>query len=318
VCWERAAALDKTFAIPHRNLGMAYYNIGKDPARAKTAFQQAFSANPQDGRLLHELDQLDRLTGKVPTERLARLDAYDSLVHGRDDLYIERIVLCNLLGQFDRSIDLFSRHTFRPWEGGEGKVTEQYIQAHLLRGWQKLTAADAAGALADFEATLTFPSNLGEGRHAIWLSEANLFYHVGRAHQAMGHTDEAAHWYQRCITENKGNPAMHFYQGLALRHSGDESGAKARFEILLTAGRQRLESSAENEKFPTSIPSVMVLKVDQALLTRIEGLYLLGLGHWGLGQGKEAREQFDAVLKLDGNHLGARTRLNRVDTSTEE
>jgi tetratricopeptide (TPR) repeat protein len=297
---------------------MAYYNISKDPSRAKTAFTQAFSADPQDGRLLQELDQLDRLMGKTPAERLARLDANNSLVQSRDDLYIERIVLCNLLGHYDRAIDLFSQHTFRPWEGGEGKVTEQYIQTHLLRGWQKLTSSDTQGALADFESTLTFPPNLGEGRHTVWLSEANLFYHMGRAHQKLGQTDAAAEWYQRCISENKGNPGMYFFQGLAMRHSGDEATAKAKFELLLTTGRQRLESSSENEKFPTSVPSVMVLKVDQALLTRIEGHYLLGLGHLGLGQNEAAREQFKTVLKLDGNHLGAHTRLCRLDSGTKE
>src|SRR4029077_5933740 len=56
--WERSAKLDGTFSIVWRNLGIGYFNIRKQPAKALEAYDRAFRANPSDARLLFERDQL--------------------------------------------------------------------------------------------------------------------------------------------------------------------------------------------------------------------------------------------------------------------
>ena len=45
----------------------------------------------------------------------------------RDDLAIEYITLLNLQGRSEDAYDYLIRRNFHPWEGGEGKVSGQYI-----------------------------------------------------------------------------------------------------------------------------------------------------------------------------------------------
>ena len=328
--WEWSQALDSGFSIVHRNLGMAYYNIEKNPQKAVHSYQAACQANPNDARLFFELDQLEKRLGAKPEERLTQLESHLHLVQQRDDLSIERISLYNLLGNYDKALELLGQRSFRPWEGGEGRVSREYIQAHLQRGIRLLDtvylkgqpqAADAAvTALADFQATLTFPANLGEGRHEIWMPEAHLFYHIGRAYQALEDKQRAVEFFEKSAAESKPHPQMAYYQGLALQKLNRAEEADQKFRSLLDAGQQILLSVAAAEKgtatriFETSVPTLSVLNDDPVLYTQMEGHYLLGLGYMGCKKMTEAAAEFTKVLEMDGCHFGAKTQLERIQT----
>ncbi|OQW94457.1 MAG: DUF5107 domain-containing protein, partial [Verrucomicrobia bacterium A1] len=58
--WERAARLDPAFPTVHRNLALACFNHRRDPARAWRELSLAVRLDPNDARLLFELDQLAR------------------------------------------------------------------------------------------------------------------------------------------------------------------------------------------------------------------------------------------------------------------
>ena len=64
--WERSVTLNPGFSIPHRNLGVAYYNIQQNPAKAIASYEKALLVNPGDGRVLSELDPTDEV--KLLTE----------------------------------------------------------------------------------------------------------------------------------------------------------------------------------------------------------------------------------------------------------
>ncbi len=64
------------------------------------------------------------------------------------------------------------------------------IAAHVERGRQRLQQGQLAGALADFEAALTYPANLNVGR-SNKPQEASAQYWRGRALIQMGRADEA-------------------------------------------------------------------------------------------------------------------------------
>ena len=49
---------------------------------------------------------------------------------------------------------------FSVWEGGELAVADHWLDAHLLRGRQRLQAGQTASALADFTAAKAIPENL--------------------------------------------------------------------------------------------------------------------------------------------------------------
>ena len=125
--WETARDLDPNFATVWRNLGLAYYNKRGDAEQARICFERAFSLNPADARVFFELDQLYKRLNHPPLKRLAYLKQHIELVGQRDDLCIEYISLLNLLGQPEAAYAQLMTRTFHPWEGGEGKVTGQYV-----------------------------------------------------------------------------------------------------------------------------------------------------------------------------------------------
>ena len=66
--------------------------------------------------------------------------------------------------RYDDCIQLLeSTPYFVNWEGQD--VTRRlFTQSHIQRGRQRLDGGDAPGALADFQAALTYPANLNVGR----------------------------------------------------------------------------------------------------------------------------------------------------------
>jgi hypothetical protein len=78
--WERSRELDAGFCIAWRNLGIGYFNVGHDPKEAAACYRQAFAADPDDLRILYELDQLDKRRGVPPEQRMAVLEKHLGLV----------------------------------------------------------------------------------------------------------------------------------------------------------------------------------------------------------------------------------------------
>ena len=309
-CWEVACRLDPGFSIPWRNLGIAHYNVHRDPERATACYLKAFEANPCDARLLSELDQLLKRQGVSPAERLARLEAHLDLVAQRDDLSVERAALYNQLGQPQKALDIVLARRFHPWEGGEGRVSDQYVIAHVLLGESALEAGQAAEALAHFEAAQTYPENLGEGKYA-QASDAHLDYLAGLARKALGDAEGARASFQRAAKAQPWLSLATYYQALALRKLGNEAATTKLLCELRDHAAQQLEA-ASKPGFSTSVPQFVFYDEDPLKPHRAAGTHLLGLAQLGLGQDAEARKVFREVLALDANHLGAREALRKL------
>ena len=69
----------------------------------------------------------------TPEKRLARLENNLEIALKRDDMTAELLNLWHLTGQADKAADILATRKFNPWEGGEGKVTSQFILNQLLR-----------------------------------------------------------------------------------------------------------------------------------------------------------------------------------------
>ncbi|MCU0958897.1 MAG: DUF5107 domain-containing protein [Pirellulaceae bacterium] len=313
-CWEQACSADPDFATVWRNLGLAYYNVRRDGSRAWEAFARAFALNPDDARVLYELDQLAKRLGHPASERLARFDAHDDLVRRRDDLYLERVVLLNQLGQHEPALDSILQRRFHPWEGGEGKVPAQFVLALTQLARLEIERGRYAEALAWLDRTTTWPASLGEGRLP-GMQENHVQYWRGCAQRGLGDSAAARASFEQAsqgLSEPKSvmfyndqPPDMIFYQGLALHALGRQDAAKERFALLLDYGRAHLDDHAEIDYFAVSLPDFLVF--DDDLTTRHEThcRYLMALGLAGLRQSAAAQEQFQRVLALDANHLGA-------------
>jgi tetratricopeptide (TPR) repeat protein len=322
--WERSRDADPRFPTAHRNLALAYVNVRGDEAAAWGELEAAFTLDQSDARVLYEWDQLAKRMNHPPEERLARLEKHASLVAERDDLYIERVSLLNRLGRHDEALSCLNARHFHPWEGGEGKVTGQYVFALREMARQQLEAGDPRGAIALLERARTFPDNLGEGKLAN-ATENDIHYWLGAAYRAAGDEGAALDQFERAATGasdpvsavyyNDQPPDMIFYRGLALRALGRDEEAGRLFDTLTDYGTEHLEDDVKIDYFAVSLPDFLVFEDDLNRRNAVHCHYLIGLGRLGRGEMEPARLAFRAALDLDANHLGARTHLRMAETT---
>lgn len=168
--WEKSIRLDDAYPTVHRNLSIAYYNKQKNPEKAVASMEKAFFLDPTDSRVFLELDQLYKKTGMAFEERLKHYEANIDTVRERDDVMLELVTLYNLTGQYQTAYDTIMSHTFRPWEGAEGRISGQYKIALTEMAKEVIRkAAEAADpqvllekAEYFLEKALEYPVNLGE------------------------------------------------------------------------------------------------------------------------------------------------------------
>jgi tetratricopeptide (TPR) repeat protein len=317
--WEAARDLADDFAQPHRNLGLAYFNQRHDAVSAWKSLEQAFRLNLNDAHVLYELDQLAKRLNHDAEERLKRLQAHPNCVCRRDDLTIEQITLLNQLGRHEIALDLLLSRQFHPWEGGEGSVSSQYVLS-LTELARMAIADDRFGDAIDFlEQSLAWPHSLGEGK-LDGIQENNIHYWLGEAHRLIGDEQTARRWFERAskgLAEpssaqyyNDQPPEMIFYQGLALRALGDETGASERFEKLSGYGQSHLNDDIAIDYFAVSLPDFLVFEADLVAKNELHCRNMLALGYLGLGKDRLAEQGFANILQIDANHLGALTHRN--------
>jgi tetratricopeptide (TPR) repeat protein len=313
-CWEKSVALDERFPTAWRNLALAYYNKRNKGGKALDAMEKAFALDPSDARVLMELDQLYRKLGRTPAERLSFLEKHPRLVDDRDDLYLEKMTLLNLLGRHEEARALIVKRKFHPWEGGEGKVTGQYVQAHLGLAKAALAGKRFGDALELLKKTEVYPENLGEGKLPGAL-ENDLLYYRGCACEGRGDADGAKVCFLRASVGlkepaqayfyNDQSPDTIFYQGLALRKLGRESEAGGRFKTLVEFAERHLNDRVTLDYFAVSLPDLLIWEDDLTRRNRLHCQYLKALGLLGLGRNEEAVGLLESVIEADPSHPGA-------------
>ena len=313
-CWEHSRKIDSSFPTVHRNLGLAYFNKRNDPQQALVCFETAFALNPTDARVFFELDQLYKQLNRTPAERLAVLQQHPDLVEQRDDLTIEYITLLNVLGRSADAYQHLMRRSFHPWEGGEGKVTGQYVISLIERTKALLANGEARLAIELLMQAQTFPHNLGEGKlHGA--QENNIFYYLGCAYEALGEHENAHQCFERAATGlseptsamfyNDQPPDMIFYQGLSNQKLGKNAEAQVIFNRLVEYGMTYINDEVRMDYFAVSLPDFVVFENDPNQLNRVHCHYMMALGYMGLGSHLAAQQQFTEVLSLNATHFGA-------------
>jgi tetratricopeptide (TPR) repeat protein len=313
-CWRTATDRDPAFPTVWRNLGLIHFNQHHDGQSAWQAFSRAFELDPTDARVLFEWDQLAKRLGHAPQDRLDRLEAHRSLVDCRDDLYLEYIALLNVTGRSGVALDVLLARQFHPWEGGEGKVPAQYTLALTQLARAAIDAAEYDRAMALLDQAQNWPHSLGEGKLA-GIQENSIHYLMGVALVGKGDDQAAQPWFETAavgLSEptsamyyNDQPPDMIYYQGLAQRALGCEAEAVARFERLITYGREHLDDEVTIDYFAVSLPDFLVFEEDLGRRNQIHCRYMMALGLLGLGKTDEAAQQFNAILAVDPAHAGA-------------
>ena len=310
--WEVAAHHNSSFATVWRNLGIAYFNVNRDETKAVEAFDRAIKADPLDGRILYERDQLWKRTGATPEHRLAELLRHSSLISLRDDLSVELASLYNQVGQPGDALELLLHRQFQPWEGGEGLTLAQYVRARLLLGRRALENGDSAAALTQFHAALTVPKNLGEAKHLL-ANQSDIYYWLGVACEKLGQRDKAEKWWY-CAARHardfqqmalRSVSEMSYWSALAQESLGKHAEAAACFQRIYEYSCELEAAEPGIPYFATSLPAMLLFEEDLNRRNRIEARYLRGQALTGMGRALEAEQILDQVLKLDRNHAGA-------------
>lgn len=320
--WEMACKRDSGFSTPFRNLGLAYMNKRRDADHARKMYETAFQLDPTDARVLFEMDQLYKKMGVAPTVRLQTLEQHRTLVEQRDDLYLERVTLLNILGRHEDALDSLMGHTFHPWEGGEGKVAEQYVLSLIQLARHDIAAGRYTEAINRLNHARTYPDNLNEGKLA-GDQENHINYYLGIVHDALGKADQARDFYERAsigaseptsaMYYNDQPPEMIFYQGLAREKLGQSNDARSIFSRLVAYGREHSDDDIKMDYFAVSLPNFLVFEDDLTLRNRIHCHYMMALGYLGLCQDAEARSQFEVIDALEPNHIGAAAHRDLVN-----
>ena len=313
-CWGRALELDEDNPTAQRNLGLALMNKRGDAERALYHYERAFSLDESDARILFELDQLYVKIGRLPADRLAFLLRHPACVDQRDDLTIEVATLHTLLGRPQAALDIIMRRVFHPWEGGEGQVTGQYVASLIQLACGHIRQGEYNRAIERLSQARSYPHNLGEGK-LLTVPENDVLYHLGLAHELCGDATTAREYFVMAAKGefelaspkyyNDQPPECIYYQGLAREKLGDRELAHSIFERLAAYGEAHLHDEVTMDYFAVSLPNFLVFEDDLSLRNHIHCLYLIALGHLGLGDGEMAVRYFDEVLARDPNHLGA-------------
>jgi len=313
-CWEKSAALNDRFPTAHRNLALAYFNKRHNPGRALVELEKAFRLDETDARILMELDQLYKRLNYPLQVRLEFLMKHPEQVNDRDDLYLEQITLYNLLEEHEKALELLLNRKFHPWEGGEGKVTGQYVFSLTEMAKKAIRKKKCKKAIAHLTQAQVYPENLGEGK-LYGARENEQLYWMGIAYEGLGNPEQAKACWEKAargpeeITAamfyNDQQPDTVFYQGLALQKLGMQNEAASCFDLLIRFGKKHINDHLKIDYFAVSLPDLLIWEDDLDFRNQQLCQYLQGLGELGKGNPEKAAKRFDSILKSEQSHPGA-------------
>ena len=321
VAWQLSIRLNDGFATTHRNLGIAYYNKLNLEQEALKHYERAFAIDPSDSRVLFELDNLYKRLKKSPDERLRFIDNYKSLINERDDLYIEYVSLHTITGKTAAAKRLLLDRNFHPWEGGEGKVSGQYVAIHIELAKAALSENDFETAIELLEKTKIYPHSLGEGK-LYGTSENDIDYWLGCAYELLNQVEKAkGYWLSAshsdlelkpAIFYNDQQPEKLFYKALALIKLGKADDAENCFQSFIEYGKKHLNDSIKIDFFAVSLPDLMIFDDDLSVRNIIHCHYLMALGFLGLRMYALSEEHFKKALALEPAHSGVQLHYNML------
>ena len=304
--WARVASSGDAPATLYRNLAQAAIRIGENVLQAMAWMEYAVARDRDDPRLLYERDLVYQAGGLSPEERLARLEEAQDVVVTHNDAFAREVELLTCVGRYDEAIAHLRTNHFRKWEG-LGNIHSVWVTAHVLRGEEHQRAGRYEAAIADYEASLTYPANLEAARPSRDRRAIRIDYLLGTIREARGDAEGARGLYLRAATAHgEGGGVLAYWQGLALRKLGRTEEAEARFATLIESGRTSLRS-LESGSSPEFFAKFGTRRSPAE--ARADALYLLGLGQLGMGRTEEAEASFREVLALDPSHVWARARI---------
>ena len=298
--WQRAATLKPP--SPSFIATLLWRTHNKQPttssARAIAQLEQAVAAPAKYALHFTELDELYAAARTAPEKRLALLEHNQDVVSKRDDALSREIGLAIFARKYDRAIELMGGRRFSVWEGGSLDVAQHWVNAHLLRGREKLESGKFDAALSDFDQAKAIPENLPNDVDKIGASP-EISYWIGVAYSRMGNNTKATESWRETAESPLAKPsgrhdasetrAQQYFIALAQQKLGRTDEADATLRSLLESAKKTLESNVAPE---SSSKRLRYQQPDLAIAH-----YLAGLGYAGLGETEEAKARFSLLCK---------------------
>ena len=289
--WEKTVNKKPDFAPAYRNLSIAYYNKEKNPQKALSAIKKAFELDSKNSRYLFEYDSLCALCEVPPKQRLQLLESNFELLESRDRLYLSYITLLNDTDRYREAFEKLSQHKFHVWEGGEGKISEQYKRALFGLAESEMADGELKKAYELCEKTLTYPDNLGEGK-LFNVPDNKAYYYMGLCCEKQGNNEKATELYKKAAEGEITPSPVHYYNdvpsdyiyyiGLAFIKLKQRENARKAFSALLNFGKENLRLKAEYDYFAVSLPELNVYQEDMQKISDSYCKMLINYGEKGL------------------------------------
>lgn len=302
--WQDAIRDAPDFYIPYRCLAVACYSHLGRQEEALPLLLKANELHPHDEQLLTETSYVMAHTGVPASERAEFLVTHrPAVIH--DHLALELENAFNAAGEYDKAMELLTKHSFTPCEGGEFAVAEPYMFNRMTLGRLALAQGDAEKAMGYFENILNVPENL----HAGFWNDSVLVpfeYHYAEALIKAGRKAAAEEKLQHIATlNNKGMWNMggefDFYSAMAARLAGNEAQGRAIMRSAVLAWETQLADDDPGASGTT--PFYLSFCEDSRTVKHAALCFMLGYGKLFFGDSDGARELFTESLRLDPSNM---------------
>lgn len=311
--WEKSKDLNSNFATVYRNLGRGYDKTHNNLEQSIGYYEKAVALDPDDSRVIFELDDVYKRSQEPPEIRLAFLQKHhDRVVKSGYLLPLEReIELYVITGQYDRALEFLRSFHLRRAEGGERVGYHAFVDANLLRGIKHMNERKFDKALADFHAAGEFPLNMEAAPQFANNRTTEVLCYKGTLYESMGKKKKAREAYELALKERiSGRLGEHMYfRGYALKKLKREGEADDIFGRMIESGKRNLESVDATTGISFFAKFGDRLTDDER---KAEAHYQIGLGLLGFEKLDEAEAEFEAAAQLDVNHIWSRAKISEI------
>lgn len=300
--WKQCVEMNPKDDLAWRNLGWANWLHTKDYAESVRCYRKAVEINPSAALYLEECDQAMEANLTPVPERYALLKSHHATAEKRYYPLSQEVVLGTWCGDYDYVLGLLDSCYF-PTREGVANFHDNFVDACVLAGREKLAEGDAKAAIALYEKAFTYPEN-----HQVFLvderatHDAQINYELGVAYESLGDAENAAKYYGLAAGQDykvKGSKDFRYWTGLALRKLGRNAEAKALFTEMVEDGKAAVVTEYRSFYGAEGTTATTTESKNAA------AYFTQALGELGLGHRKQADRLFAKVLELKPDHLYA-------------
>lgn len=305
--WEKCVEMNPQDDLAWRNLGWAHWLHTKDYAKSAECYKTAIGINPAP-LYLEECDQAMEALAAPVAERYELLKSHHETGVKRYYPLAQEVILGTYCGDYDYVLNLLDKCYF-PTREGVANFHDNFVDACILAGLQKMEEGDVEGAIALYKKSFTYPEN-----HQVFLvneratHDAQINYELGIAYEKLGNAEEAQKYFQLAADQDfklKGSQDFRYWTGLALMKLGRKAEAREIFKKMVSDGKGAVITEYINFYGAEGTTGATVEGKNSA------AYYTQALGHMGLGHKAKGRALLRKVKTLKSDHLWANELLKK-------